>query len=304
MNAARFSSIVRARLSRLGLTAGMGLALLVGLGGCVPQSKYDDLMTGYRSKEQQVLTLQGDLDSSRANEEALRVQLAQAAESLRAARDMMAGGDGSLDEMTRRYEDLLKRINDMEAGPLAQSVSDALTIIANQYPDLLEFDAKRGMLRFKSDVTFDSGQARLSSKASEVLRKIAPVLNTGEAMNLEVKVVGHTDNQPIVRVKAEHPTNVHLSAHRAISVRDELVRSGVQAARFQVAGYGEFRPLVANGSKGARENRRVEIFLTPLSINLSDVPSGGEVTADSAPSTITAPRRTNQPVRRAEEPSK
>jgi chemotaxis protein MotB len=275
---------------------------LIGLTGCVPQSKYDDLMTAYRSKEQQVLTLQGDLDSSRSNEEALRIQLARAAEDLRLAQEMMRNGGGDLAAMQARYEELLKRVNSLDTGPLSESVSEALTVIANQYPDLLEFDAKRGMLRFKSDVTFDSGSAVLSAKASEVIRKIGPVLNSPDAASLEVKVVGHTDTQPIVRVRDKHPTNVHLSAHRAISVRDELVRSGVQAGRFQVAGYGEFRPIVPNGAKGARENRRVEIFLTQMSFDLADIPSGGSV----PPIEAAAPSgsRTVQPSRQPEEPTK
>ncbi len=291
--------------SRFGARAALPILTLslVGLAGCVPQGKYDDLMTAYRSKEQQVLTLQGDLDSSRANEEALRVQLARAAEDLRMAQDMMKNGGGDLAELQRRYEDLLKRVNGMD-NPLSAAVNDALTEIAAAYPELLEFDAKRGMLRFKSDVTFDSGSAVLSAKAVEVLRKIAPVLNSPDADQLEVKVVGHTDNQPINRVKKDHPTNVHLSAHRAISVRDEFVRAGVKAGRFQVAGYGEFRPLVANGPKGARENRRVEIFLSPMAYDLNDIPDGGE-----APAAATAPvaderPRTIQPSRQPEEPTK
>lgn len=273
---------------------------LVCLTGCVPQSKYDDLMTAYRSKEQQVLTLQGDLDSSRANEEALRIQLARAAEDLRLAQDMMKNGGGDLAALQARYEELLKRVNGLDSGPLAASINEALTAIAELYPDLVEFDAKRGMLRFKSDVTFDSGSAVLSAKATEVLRKIAPVLNSPDAASLEVKVVGHTDNQPIVRVKAQHPTNVHLSAHRAIAVRDEFVRAGVKAGRFQVAGYGEFRPIVVNGAKGARENRRVEVFLTPMSFDLADIPEGGAVPAAEAP----AAARTVQPSRQPEEPTK
>jgi hypothetical protein len=67
-------------------------------------------------------------------------------------------------------------------------------------------------------------------------------------------------------VAAQHPTNMHLSAHRAISVRDALVSDGVTANRMQVAGYGEFRPIVPNGANGAAQNRRVEIFLTPLTV--------------------------------------
>ena len=83
---------------------------------------------------------------------------------------------------------------------------------------------------------------------------------------LEVRVVGHTDNVPIRRssTAAQHPTNIHLSAHRSISVRDALVGDGIDANRFMVAGYGEFRPIAANGARGSEMNRRVELFLVPM----------------------------------------
>jgi chemotaxis protein MotB len=99
-------------------------------------------------------------------------------------------------------------------------------------------------------------------------------------------VVGHTDNVPIRRgsTAAQHPTNMHLSAHRAISVRDALNADGVTANRFMVAGYGEFRPIVTNGARGADANRRVELFLVPMT-------SVAAVDASPAPrATPVAPR--------------
>ncbi|MBL9149554.1 MAG: OmpA family protein [Phycisphaerae bacterium] len=278
------------RPTRLTLLASLAAAPV--LTGCVPQDKYDDLMTAYRSKEQQVLTLQGDLDSSRANEEALRTQLAQAAEDLRQAQLLAGANGGNIDELRKRYEDLLARIATLDKPILGEQITAALEQLAAQYPDVFEFDAKRGMLRFKSDVTFDSGKTTLSSKAQDVLRKVASILNTGDANNLEVKVVGHTDSQPIRNVAAQHPTNMFLSAHRAIAVRDQLVRDGVNSGRFQVAGYGPYRPLVSNGPNGARENRRVEIFLTPLNVDLASLPSGNELTPGGA---APAPARANVP---------
>lgn len=275
------------------------------LTGCVPQSKYDDLLTAYRSKEQQVLTLQGDVDASRANELALRQQLAQAAADLSSARGMM-DGSGNLDELRSRYEALLARINSLET-PLPASVTDALTVLAQQNPEIFDFDARLGLLRFKSDVTFDSGSAQLSSKASEVLTKIAAILRTGDAANLEVKVVGHTDTVPISRpaTREKHPTNMYLSAHRAISVRDALVRAGVQAGRFQVAGYGEFRPIVANSANGARENRRVEVFLVPMSVDLASLPTGTDLPgATPAVRTATPARGVVQPRANVDESTK
>ena len=57
---------------------------------------------------------------------------------------------------------------------------------------------------------------------------------------------------------------MHLSVSRAISVRSALTPAGIDETRIQVAGYGEFRPITTNGAKGAAENRRVELFLFPM----------------------------------------
>jgi chemotaxis protein MotB len=77
-------------------------------------------------------------------------------------------------------------------------------------------------------------------------------------------IMGHTDAQKISPGTAQrHPTNVHLSAHRAISVRSALGSMGVPSDKMFVAGWGEFRPVAANGPKGeCAANRRVEIYLT------------------------------------------
>ncbi len=248
---------------RFAFIALSGLGLLA-LGGCVPQNQYDDLMNAYRSKEQQLLQMQNEYTTSRANEDMLRKQLAEAAADLAAAKNMVGGDRGALEELEKRYQSLLAQLGSM--NPLPESVNEVLETLARENPDMFEFDARLGMLRFKSDVTFDLGSAKLTSKAESVLKKFASILNTGEARNLEVRVVGHTDNVPIRRgsTAAQHPTNVHLSAHRSISVRDALVGDGVNATRFMVAGYGEFRPIAENTARGNADNRRVEVFLVPM----------------------------------------
>jgi chemotaxis protein MotB len=239
-------------------------ASLLALGGCVPQSQYDDLMNAYRSKEQQLLQLQNEFDTSRTNEEALRRQLAEAAADLARARELVGGDKGALDALQKRYEDLLAQVNAL--SPLPESVNSRLRELADANPEIFEYDEKRGMLRFKSDVTFDLGSAKLTAKAESVIAKVASILNTSEARDLEVRVVGHTDNVPIRKssTAAQHPTNIHLSAHRSISVRDALASDGVDANRFMVAGYGEFRPIASNSARGNEMNRRVELYLVPM----------------------------------------
>ena len=147
-----------------------------------------------------------------------------------------------------------------------------------RYPDLLSFDADHGLLRFSSDFTFDLGSAELRTDAEATIVTLADILNSDDASSFELRLIGHTDNVPVERPSTlqRHPTNVHLSVHRAISVRDLLVAAGIEAARIQVAGYGEFRPIVPNGKKGAAENRRVELVMTPKRpgiVSLPDAPA-------------------------------
>ncbi len=259
------------------------------LWGCVPQEKYDSLLTSYRSQEQQLISTQGELDTIRTNESRLRSQLAQAAADLESAHSLRSGQGADLDKLLADYEAMLTQIANLEGGPLPESVNEALSALAAQYPDVMTFDAKRGMLRFSSDFTFDLGSANLKPGTAAVLGKVAGILNSPEATNFEVVVVGHTDNVPIRRssTAAQHPTNLHLSAHRAITVRDALVHDGVAGNRFEVAGYGEYRPVVANGARGAEQNRRVEVFLTPLLIPLADVKPAPSPSASPAPAAAT-----------------
>jgi chemotaxis protein MotB len=245
------------------------------LSACVPQQKYDDLLTAYRGQEQQLLALQSDLATSRANEERLRAQLAEAKAGLEEMMSRTGGAD--FESWKAKYADWLKQIADANLGPLPAELNQALAELAAQYPDVLTFDPRSGMLRFNSDFTFASGSAALNANAASLVGKLATILNSPIAQPFEVKVVGHTDTQPIRRVASQHPTNMHLSAHRAISVRDALVGDGVAANRMQIAGYGEFRPIVPNGPNGAAANRRVEIYLTPLTVAVA--PTGNPVDA-------------------------
>ena len=132
---------------------------------------------------------------------------------------------------------------------------------------MLSYDERTGMLRFSSDLTFDLGSASLSSAANQTLGQLAAILNSKDALGFEIRIVSHTDNVPIKRpaTRAKHPTNTHLSVHRSIAVRDALVRDGIAPNRTQVAGYGQYRPIAPNGSRGAAANRRVEVYLFPMS---------------------------------------
>ncbi len=241
------------------------VALLLAGGGCVQQDKYDNTVRSSRSLQEQLVAAEQDRDTAQANLEEVRRQLAQARSTNDALQGQVNTVDGDLQTQARQYDDLLRRVSQLEFGPLPADLEDALANLAAGYPELISFDPDHGMLRFSSDFTFDLGSAALKPEAADTIAMLADILGTNDAASFELRVIGHTDNVPVEKPSTLrlHPSNVHLSVHRAIAVRDAMVQAGVEPARIQVAGYGEFRPIVPNGAKGAAENRRVELVLVP-----------------------------------------
>jgi chemotaxis protein MotB len=272
------------------------VTLALGFAGCVPQEKYDAAVTAARSYEQQLGSTRDELSTSRANEDRLRSQISQARADLESMQGLSDGSKVDLEKLRDAYDALSKQVAGMDAGgPLPENINILLASLAEQYPDMLQFDAKTGMLRFLSDVTFDSGSARVKDSAREVLRRFAAILNNPELAAFETVVTGHTDNVRIGKPETlkNHPTNTHLSAHRAISVRDLLVGDGVSPNRVEVAGWGEYRPIVENGPRGAAQNRRVEVFIRPMTYDTSSGSWGGSGAGSSGePRPAAAPRAT------------
>ena len=257
------------------LTALTAAALPMIGTGCVQQDRYDAMLESQRSLKEQLVAAEDERDVARANLDTVRQELGQSRNDLARIQQQNAALRGDLDSMSSGYDDLLTRVSDLKVGPLPRDVESALTALATSHPEMLTFDSQNGMVRFASDFTFDLGSATVRSGATQTLAALADILNTTSARQFEVRIVGHTDNVPIGKpeTRAKHPTNMHLSVHRAISVRDHLTKAGVEPVRMQVAGYGSYRPVVANGTKGAAQNRRVELYLAPLTESvLADLP--------------------------------
>jgi len=267
---------ITARFSMIGL-----LALAGGLGGCVSQQAYDDAVRENRALKSRNVELQGrmgDLESAGAG---LRRQLDAAPDAMAGLEDAHALTLQRLNNAMETISDLEGRLDGMQFSQLDPVTDDALRQLAGRYPNMVRYDADRGMLRFSSDLTFASGSADVQAQAKNSLAALADILKSNEALSYDVRVVGHTDSQPISsKTRQRHPSNMHLSAHRAISVRSELVKLGVPANRVMAAGWGAQRPAVANSANGnTPANRRVEIYLFPGSTGSS---SSGEAPAGAS----------------------
>lgn len=193
--------------------------------------------------------VQRDLAGSRDKNRALESELADLRATVRDLQDRY-----TTDSSQHRWH----------TAQLPAETTQRLNDLARRNPGSFEFDLNEGVSKFDNDLLFDSGKDELRPEARELLGQFAGILNSGSARNLKIMIVGHTDDQRIAKpeTRAEHPTNWHLSAHRAIAVEQHLQRSGIDAARIGIAGYGEHQPVVQNDSPADRQrNRRVEIYV-------------------------------------------
>ena len=133
--------------------------------------------------------------------------------------------------------------------------------------DMVEYDSERGIVKFKSDLLFDKGSDQVASTAASAIKSLCGILNTPEGKEFDVLIAGHTDNIPIQKpaTKEKHPTNWHLSVHRAIAVLNVMQSDGIVPERMSVRGFGEYRPIAPNkpNNGGNEQNRRVEIYIIP-----------------------------------------
>ena len=133
--------------------------------------------------------------------------------------------------------------------------------------DMITYDPSRGVIKFKSDLLFEVGSDTVAPAAQKAIKSLCEILNNDQAQKFDIIIAGHTDDMRIGKpeTRAAHPSNWHLSAHRAISVLNVMAADGVKQERMSVRGFGEFRPIVENlpNKKGNPQNRRVEIYIVP-----------------------------------------
>ena len=257
--------------------------------GCVRHDRYDQAKTATHSLQEQLVSAQSDRDNAVNALSSRDRQLAQAEANLDALQEQYNLLAGELDAIDAQNNSLLTTVTDIELGPLPIETQQEFAALAASYPDDMWFDADSGMIRFGSDFTFSSGRATLRQGASDLMGRIATILNSSYASHFEIIVLGHTDNIQPKSSAQRYPTNWELSTARAVSVAKGLASNGVDPARFEIAGYGEYRPLVPNKNNGTKENRRVEIYLRPMTDSIAwgsstDTPD----TSDTAPTADTA----------------
>jgi chemotaxis protein MotB len=264
------------RYTKLSAIAALSTAALLS-SGCVTTEKYNALRLERDSYYEGLQRAQADTSAARAQAASFKQQL----DSLTAGGNNATALAGNLSqqvadltaknaELLARYNDLMNKVGQGPALPAA--LTNELTRFADENPELVSFDADRGIVKFKSDVTFNSGDAQLTPGAAAVINKFATILGSPAAKGYELLVAGHADNQPVSAPTRQrgHLDNWYLSSHRAITVGQALIKQGIDGRRLGAVGYGDQRPVASNESReGKAANRRVEVIILPNQVGAS-----------------------------------
>ena len=188
------------------------------------------------------------------------------------------GLDETINDMKRGYEDaangrpysynsktktIKMKIMKTDGGGIIESAGLKLNIGAGENPIeellLMFIQSDKAVDKttwFNFDrLLFETGKTTLKPESQEQLKNVAEILKTFPKVTL--KVGGYTDNT------GDANANLKLSADRAASVAQELVKLGVADARLDSEGYGDQYPVGDNATEeGRAKNRRIALRVT------------------------------------------
>lgn len=121
-------------------------------------------------------------------------------------------------------------------------------------------DTPKGVeVRLSDSLLFALGKADLTSAAYPTMDKLASLFGQ---LDSTISIEGHTDNLAMAS-GGRYKDNWELSAERALSVLRYFVdEKKLDSKTFQIAGYGDTRPVDSNDTDaGRKKNRRVEIII-------------------------------------------
>ncbi len=243
------------------------LAALVAPSGCsfVPKSQLNSAEARSRSLGEQNRALTAELENLEIHTRNVQDKLTDAEQELALLEGEIGLDHKQFADYRSNRNQLHQQMQNIRAGRamLPDEVGRQLAEVSEKYSSL-HFDPVTGISKLDTDVLFDSGRAGLKPGAEKVLGGLVRVLNTHQARNLKVLVVGHTDSRRIAdkAAREKYPNNFHLSTARANAVADLMRGQGLGEQRLGVAGFGSHQPIAPNAAPRDRQkNRRVEIFV-------------------------------------------
>jgi chemotaxis protein MotB len=196
-------------------------------------------------------TANADKGKARAVSEAVKAALSQSKEAkvvqmVKEAAEEDKAGAG-------KTEDVKK-----ELAPVAKLLREELRPEIAKGQIELKMESRGLVISFKQAALFDSGADVVKASALDAISKVAQaVLSVPNQVRLE----GHTDNQPIHNDRFNN--NWELSSARSIAMLQMMTaRFKIPVQRLAVAGYADVEPVASNETEDGRaRNRRVDVVI-------------------------------------------
>jgi len=261
----------------------IGASVAVLLSSCVSQKKFADLEA--KQKETQDLLnsatvkLNSCLEEKASSSSELKV-LRDQVSNLKNQNSALLNNVGNLATLsTKEAENLERSLESIKEKDLqiktmndALNKKDSVTLalvtslkgaLGNLADEDIEVNVEKGVVyvSISDKLLFKSGSYNVSTRAKEVLGKVAKVVN--DKPDIEFLVEGHTDNVPIKnKVLLD---NWDLSVKRATSVVRVLQKDfGVDPKRMTAAGRSYYVPVAENNTaENKAKNRRTRIVVLP-----------------------------------------
>jgi chemotaxis protein MotB len=123
-------------------------------------------------------------------------------------------------------------------------------------------------ISLSSDLFFDPGSAVLIQENTAVLDTVSALL---AKLPNNVRIEGHTDDQPLQLENTRFQSNWELSSQRAINVLEYFEKKGVTSKNMSAVSFGSTRPIESNAiPEGRAYNRRVDVVI----VDQDDLPTG------------------------------
>lgn len=250
---------------------------------CVSKKQYAELEAKQKKTQDLLNTATVKLNDCLEERSALRAEnnsLKSQVASLNATNGDLINQIGNFTDLTKKgAENLEKSLESLKEKDLTiRKLQDAVTrrdsvnlalvqslkgAIGNLDDEDIEISVEKGVVyvNISDKLLFSSGSYNITSRAREVLGKVATVVNNKP--DFEFLVEGHTDDVPIKTSAIKD--NWDLSVLRATSVVRYLqTEFGVSPERMTAGGRGEYVPVAPNDTKDNKsKNRRTRIVVLP-----------------------------------------
>ena len=253
----------------------LSLSVMFVLSSCVSKKQFTDLQAKQKETQDLLNSATVKLNScleERATATARATALTEQIADLRKSNDnlqvLSAKGASNIEKTLESIKEKDLKITRLQDA-LTKKDSITLAVVTSlkrevgiNDPDI-EINVEKGVvfISIADKLLFQSGSYNVTTKAKEVLAKVAKVVNSKP--DFECMVEGHTDSVPY-QSGGVLLDNWDLSVKRSTSIIRVLQGLGVNPKQLIAAGRADYVPLVENNTAENRAtNRRTRIVVLP-----------------------------------------